>query len=157
MTYPVERVQRFPVKAAQPAPGADWALTPTGLGGWRILSLTAQLVTSAAVATRAVALTADDQTSVYFRVPAAGTQLASLPVHYDAFDGSSPAATVGVDTVFDWPNGGLWLPQGHFLRSVTQNIDVADQWSAIVAMVEELPTGRQFYTTPVEPYQTEVW
>ncbi len=157
MTYPVERVQRFPVQAAKPAAGADWALTPTGLGGWRILSLTATLAASAAVANRFVALTADDQTMTYFRVPSGGAQTAGLTLHYSAFDGSSVFAPVGADQELDWPTGGLFLAQGNFLRSVTTGIDVADQWSNITAMVEELPTGRQFLFTPTGSYQVEQW
>lgn len=157
MTYPVERVQRFPVAIAQPAAGADWTLTPTGLGAWRILSLSGLLTTSAAVANRAVALVADDQTVTYFRTPASTVQAASLGIHYSAFDGGSSGLTIGVDQALNWPNGGLVLYQGHRLRSVTTLIDVADQWSQVAALVEELPTGRQLLVTPVEPYQTEEW
>lgn len=157
MTYPVERVQRFPVNAPQPAVGADWTLTPTGLGTWRILSLTAILTASAAVANRNVVLVADDQTTTYFRLPALAAQTAGQVVHYDAFDGSSVSNSLAGDQLLDWPNGGLVLRQGHRLRSITTGIDVADQWSAISAMVEELPSGRQFFVTPVGTYQVEEW
>lgn len=157
MTYPVERIQRFPVNAPQPAAGADWVLTPTGRGAWRILSLTGLLSTSAAVANRAVVLTADDQTSTYLRVQAPSVQAASLAVHYNVMDGSSALALAGNDQTLDWPNGGLVLYEGHRLRSVTGGIDVADQWSQVVALVEELPSGRLALVTPAEPYQVEQW
>lgn len=157
MTYPVERVQRFPVPIPQPAAGADWTLTPTGLGAWRILSLSGLLTTSAAVANRAVAITADDQTATYFRSPAASVQAASLGIHYSAFDGGSGSLTIGVDQVVNWPEGGVVLYPGHRLRSVTTLIDVADQWSQLAALVEEFPTGREILATPINPYQTEQW
>lgn len=157
MTYPVERVQRYVATPPQPAAGADWTLTPTGLGAWRILSLTAILTASGAVANRSVVLVADDQTTTFFRLPALAAQTAGQVVHYDAFDGSSVSNSLTGDQLLDWPNGGLVLRQGYRLRSITTGIDVADQWSAIAAMIEELPSGRRFLTTPVGTYQVEEW
>lgn len=157
MTYPVERVQRYIAQAPQTAPGVDWTLTPTGLGTWRVLSLTAILTASAAVANRTVVLVADDQTTTFLRVPAVAAQTAGQVVHYDAFDGASVSNTLATDQLLDWPRGGLVLPQGYRLRSVTGGIDAADQWSSVAAMVEELPSGRQFLITPAGAYQVEEW
>lgn len=157
MTYPVERVQRFPFPLPQPAAGANFVLTPTGLGIWRILSLVAVLTTSAVVANRAVVFSADDGTTTYFRTPAPSVQAASLALRYAAFDGSSPQATVGTVAVAGWPNSGLALYPGHSLRSAVDNLDVADQWTLVAVMVEELPTGREVSATPVESFQVESW
>lgn len=52
------------------------------------------------------------------------------------------------------PDGGIILQPGWVLSTVTTNIDVADQYSAVVALIETYPTGPQWYGTPIaEPYR----
>lgn len=157
MTYPIERVQRFPVSLPNPPVGTEFALTPTGRGAWRILSLVATLATSAVVANRGVAWTVDDTNGTFFRSPAGAVQINGATVKYAAFDGASVTGLIGTNIAIGWPNGGIVLYEGYRLRSITDNLDAGDQWSAIAALVEELPTGRLALVTPVNEYQVEPW
>lgn len=47
-----------------------------------------------------------------------------------------------------WPDEGLILSQGWHLRTITANIDVADQYSAIAVVVEELASGPDYAVRP---------
>lgn len=51
-----------------------------------------------------------------------------------------------------WPDEGLVLPQGWHLKTVTANIQAADQYSAIALVLEELPSGPEWLGLPAQPY-----
>lgn len=129
------------VQVAAPAAGAEFAIRAPGEGLWRVLSLAFNLVTDATVANRAVSLTADDGTSVYFSTDATAFQAAALTRGYSAWEGSMSLAAISGDAILGFPTRGLWLPVGHSIRSVTTAIQAGDQYAAINAMVEEFPTG----------------
>lgn len=124
-----------------PAAGAEISITPSGLGFWRILSLVFTLTTSAVVANRAPSLAASDGTSRYWRSGAVAVLAASLAGDWSAFPGSTAAGSANGVTHLAFPEGGLLLPPGYRLTTVTAGIDVADQYSAVAALVEELLTG----------------
>jgi hypothetical protein len=74
-------------------------------------------------------------------MPTEVNQGANLTFNYAAFDGS-PMSTAAVSIIhLAWPTNGVVLPIGCSLRSVTVGLDVADQYSNIVAFVEELSAG----------------
>jgi hypothetical protein len=129
------------VKLANPSAGTDFALPVSGIGDWIVESIAFVLTTSAVVANRLVQLSADDGTDVFGRYGAPAIQVASLVQRYSGFIGSTGGGTAGNLTSLAFPTVGLYLPQGGFLRSVTQAIDVGDQYSAIVARVLEAPSG----------------
>jgi len=119
----------------QPAAGHDWAFTPSSGDRVRLLSLTAELVTSAAAANRIVALALKDQSGlVYWSTDAVNPQAASLTVRYNWSRG--PGLTVASTVVTGERIGlslpDLWLQPGDVAESITGAIDTADQWSNIV-------------------------
>jgi hypothetical protein len=136
------------VKVADPAAGAEFALTAPGNGLWRVLSVGFRLVTSAVVANRTAALVADDGTDIFFRTNASLQQAASLTVDYGAFAGASSGGFAGVAGLSPLIQDGVWLQPGWRLRTVTGAIDATDQYSRIVALVEEYPTGPGTEWTP---------
>lgn len=159
-----ERVQRFPVSVTAPAAGADVVIlstgsnvSPPGQGIWRVLSLAFRFTTSAAVVNRFVRLVMDDTNVTYWQTQAADLQAASTQRNYAGFDGSTGALNSGLTEHFAWLNGGLILFPGHRLRTVTVNMDPADQIDQVAMMVEELPSGRYFQTFPAEPLLAEPW
>jgi hypothetical protein len=133
-----------PVPVADPSVGAEFSITPRNCAGWLIRHLKFLFTTSAVAANRAPMLTVDDGTNVYARFVPAANQAASLAVTYAANPGSSRGSATGTGTAIDWPTDGLWLPQGHVLRSVTDARDGGDQFSAIAFVAIEFPT-----TTPL--------
>lgn len=124
-----------------PAAGADWTLTNIGQGLWVVHAWSGILTTSAAVANRVVTVLVDDATDVYLSTVASAVQAATLAHRYGAFDGAAGASPQGTVVPVSWPVGGVMLPQGHRMRVVTEAIDANDQWSAIAALVEEIPAG----------------
>lgn len=119
----------------QPAAGADWSTVPSN-GDWtRVLSITAQLVTSATVANRAPdLLTTDVDGNVIAADGATAVQAAGETLTWDwrprsGFNGTTtPSAVVG-STAPDF-----WLPPGASVATKTVNIAAADQWSAVVVV-----------------------
>lgn len=129
------------VPVSTPAVGTELSLVATGAGLWRVISVAFRFVASAAVATRTVALTADDGTSVYFRSLATIQQTAGQTVDYGAFAGATGAGVAAAAGVVPLTQDGLWLQAGWRLRTSTLAIDGGDQYSNIVAVVEEFPSG----------------
>lgn len=156
VTDPVRRPYVKVVAVPQPPAGTDFTITATEGAVWRVRAVRASLVTSAAVANRTVRLVADDGTSEYFRVRAMSSVVAGATVVHSAFDGSPGLTAVGDTLVMAWPTDGLLLPRGHRLRSLTDLIDVADQWSGVAVLTEIFPEGAgiAWHAGP-EPYATE--
>lgn len=124
------------VQQANPAAGAEFVVTVPAGARWEVLSINAQLVTSAAVANRQpVFQITDGATHVMHNTQFSGNQAASLTFQYSAAEGDS----VAVNAPFN--QGALphncFLLQGWTLQSLTTNIQAADQWSAIWLMVQE--------------------
>lgn len=144
-------IERTVTPDITPAAGAEFSFRPNKGGGWLIKSLRYILAASAAVADRTAALEVSDGTKVYLTTAGLDTLAATESGVFVAFNGG-PAAPVNAAYIpVPWPTDGLWLPQGHTLRSVTFNMDVADQYSEIVARVVEYPSGSERELWPFGP------
>lgn len=148
---PIARI----LEVESPAAGAEISITPNTAAGWLFLSLRFQLVTSVAAATRVVTLSMTNQVREYYRSLASASQITGLTRVYGGFPGASRgSADDGVITL-DMPVQGLWLPIGHTLRTITDLIDVADQYSGIAASIIEFPGGPRETIWPFMPTLTE--
>lgn len=127
----------YRLEAPVPAAGADWAFSPPAGAAFRILGGSAQLVTSAVVANRQVAIVVDDKSVTLFTIEAAAVQAAGATVTYDLLPGCTLTTLTGGHQPVFLPVG-IILSQQFRLRSVTGAIDVGDKWSAIYVLVEEL-------------------
>jgi hypothetical protein len=134
-----------------PAAGDEFTLRANKGGGWLVKSLRFVLEASAAVADRTAALEVTDGDQVLVTFAAHETIAATESGIYQAFPGIGEYAANAALISVAWPHGGLWLPQGYALRSVTFNMDVADQYSEIVARVVEYPSGSERELFPFGP------
>jgi len=148
---PLWRVQQIP----QPVVGAELVISPVNAAGWLIRTMRLQLVADVNVATRAVAFNFTNGTNIWGGVNAAGTVVASATRTFTASCGNSNAVTGTTRGAIDWPTEGIWLPQGHSIVSVTENIQVGDQYSQIVISVIEYPAGSGLVMWPFPPSYTE--
>lgn len=118
------------------AAGSELTYTPTKAAPWKLLCLSAQIVTSATVGNRAPALQFFDQNgTLVCTVPASGTTAASLTVIYSWYIAGAPSpgagAVVGGFASAVLPN--IWFGNGWSFKTKTVNIDTTDQWSAVYA------------------------
>jgi hypothetical protein len=97
-----------------------------------VLSLYAQLVTSATVAARQANLFVSDGVRTWLVLPPAATQAASLTYTYAWSEHASPLA-VGTRQSVGIP--GLVLEPGWSIGTSTALLDGADQWSGIYLAV----------------------
>lgn len=145
----------YPVALPSPAAGAELSLTPTGLGGWLVQSLRWTLTTSAAVGNRTPRLDVTDGTSTLIQLDVPAVIAPSTAVRYQAFEGAFPSVGAGGLVTLSWPVRGVWLAQGYNIRSATAGLDVADQYSSIVAYVLEIPSGSEWYGFPMQLIHVE--
>lgn len=138
-----------------PAPGAEVDITPVGQGFWRIWSIVFHLATSVVVANRIPSFVLTDGANVFWREQASAALAASLAADYTMYQGSQPGVGAGALVRIGFPEGGLYLRQGDHLKTITAGIDVADQWSAVAAMVQELPSGPFFRMDPTDGVYSE--
>jgi hypothetical protein len=144
----LEHTMRRVRPITQPAAGADFSITADLFGAQQIIGLVFTLTTSAAVANRQVTLALDDGTNVTWRAVAAQVQAAGVAVNHQVHLDSPQLALVAGLTIMSFPAEGLLLRRGWRLHSITSLIDVADQFSAIVAHVQELPDGPDYTLEP---------
>lgn len=130
---PFRRVRRI-VSGNAPAVGADWTVTVPAGFTWRLVSVIADLTTSAAVANRDPHFTVSDGTTVFEIVPPSAMQAASLTRHYIWFPGAD-AIAIGAGICQAIPE--LVLPAGFVVASNTVALDVGDQWTKPVLHVIE--------------------
>jgi hypothetical protein len=146
----------YPQRVAAPAVGQEFVLRPTGQGGILVQSITFTLTTSAVVANRIPTLVLSDGTDTILRFQAPTALAASLVATWQAYDGAFPNAGAAGITTLGWPNQGLWIPQGYSLTSVTVGLDGAgDQYSGIIAFVQEFTSGPDYTAQPTELMHTE--
>ncbi len=130
------------ITIAAPAAGAELIqVVPLGRV-WRILSFSATLTASSAVATRVPSIVIDDGSSVLLRVPTGGTITASTSALFQAaaIGGTTNGLTGVALSVVPLPEPMFYVVKpGWRVRTLTQLIDVADQWSAAQMVVDELP------------------
>lgn len=127
------------VRVEQPAAGAEWELKAPGHAYWRVVSVFAQLVADATVASRFAEFIADDQTRTWFRQGTTGATTASETGLYCGHTGAVQATFASLEN-FPLPVAGLLLQPGNRLRTLTTNLQAADQWSNITALVDEIPS-----------------
>lgn len=127
------------VIGTNPAVGVDWFITAPGNATWRIVSIAATLTADATVATRSVEFIADDQSRTWYKQGTVGATTALEASVYCGHTGAVQATFASTDN-FPLPVGGLLLRPGHRLRSLTANLQAADQWSLITALVDEIPS-----------------
>jgi hypothetical protein len=151
MSFGGEVPRRYPTRIVTPAPGAEMVVKPVTVGAWRLLSLVWVLVTSAAVAIRNVQLTLTDGSVTYWLQTTAVTQAATTTQQYKAEPQAIATASISGLVTLPLPPDGLYIPRGHQLATITALIDVADQYSAIVAQIQELPDGPDYTTEPSMP------
>lgn len=123
------------ILVTQPAAGAEWLYKHTGPSWILLRSITWKFVTSAAVATRASRLAVKFGTDLVAQFPPGATQAASLTVQYTASDcglTSGDATTVIVGL-----SNSTILADNMSVGSLTNLIDVADQYSLIAIFGEE--------------------
>lgn len=123
-----------------PAPGAECSDTVPAGSRWRVNSWLTQLTTSVAVANRQVTLIIDDGANILFRIDASAVQLASLIRQYEAYaTGVAPDLS---GSAFRLPAPfPLDLAAGSRIRTLTAAIDVADDYTAPLILVEERIAG----------------
>ncbi len=120
-----------------PAAGADWTFIVPANDRIRPMGIVAALTTSAAVATRQVKFIMDSGVANISMTPAAASQAASLTQIYSFGPGAPNVGVFGTFVQTGIPSG-IWLPPGNRIRVVTDNLQVADQWSAISIHNEHL-------------------
>lgn len=147
----VSFLQTVPI--ANPAAGQEFTIKAPGQGLWRVISLAFTLTTSAAVANRRVSLFADDQTDTYWASGSSVDLTAGVGTRVSAFAGAVATGVLGGAVTIALPHNGLPLQPGHRLRSSTLNLDVADAYTAVRALVQEYPYGPDFEWLPTVPVQ----
>ncbi len=119
-----------------PAAGAEISETvPTG-ARWRVMSFEAALTSSVTVATRGPLLSIDDGANEYFRGDPGNTQPASTTQTYTGAL-NVPNSALRLVSANPWSFADLKMIAGHRLRTVTNNLQVGDQWTAPRYLVEE--------------------
>lgn len=137
--------QRYPrvFKLANPIAGADIAIPVAPGTVWKIVSIQAQLVTSAVVGNRVVGMAVTDGTLTFRKIGGIVTQAASQTIQYTWLKdlGFVSTANGGWGDMNVAPPGPLL--GGWSIITNTLLIDVADQWSNIIVDVVELrpPAG----------------
>lgn len=122
------RRSRIVSGVATPAAGADWSTSVPAGHLWQLLGVTATLVTSAAVANRAVALVLGDGSNPFLTIPAPAVQAASLTGVY-SWAGEGGGYALGVRQLGPLPP--LVLPPSWTVAVSTLLVDATDQWSAV--------------------------
>lgn len=141
LVAPLEREPLYVLRLADDPPaGSDFTLTVPGESVYELVLLRAQLVAGAAVGDRQVALALDDGTSEVFRWVAGDVQTAGQTRDYQLAAGigfETPVARLGV---FLAAIPRLPLAPGFRFRSITANLQTADNWAAPRLYVRETPT-----------------
>lgn len=128
------------VTGAVPAAGAEISDTVPAGRQWILRAARFTLVASAVVAIRRVSLTIDDGLgNVPLQASAAGTQVAGVTQVYSVAAGFSDISNAQAQQVHFALEARL-LP-GWRIRTVTALIDVGDQYTAAVYLVEEFITA----------------
>ncbi len=119
-----------------PAAGAEISVTvPTG-ARWRLISFTANLITSGVVVNRRVALVHDDGVNVYARAFCAANILASSNVFFTWADSYPVFANFDNQQMSALPGQDM-LIGGFRIRTLTLGLDAGDNWGPPQFLVEE--------------------
>lgn len=135
----------------QPAVGVDFVITPPGGVIWRVISMVARLVTSAVVANRLGVFVADNTERAWWKGSAGAFETASSTIDYALHTGVSSPSTGGSVFYIPVPVQGLLLRPSNRLRSTVTALDVGDQWANIMLLVEEIPSGPDYWGDELLP------
>lgn len=116
---------------ANPAPGVDATWTVPAGQTWEIQAVSGKLVTSAAVASRRVGTICNTGTSFFGYAYTDLTQVASVTRSYWFFRTADEFATLDFGNI-QLPLAPVLLPAGYVFSILSENLDVADQWSSLV-------------------------
>lgn len=117
------------VGTVDPAAGAELVAFTVPAGQvWELQSLRFSLVADATVANRRVHLVFDDGTNILAKVPVLSAQAASLTWAYSFVREADNAAVQSLEVVTRLPR--LVLPSGFRVRTVTENLQAGDNFSA---------------------------
>lgn len=126
----------FTLTQAAPAAGAEIVVTVPAGEQWILRALRASLTASVAVANRQPTLAIDDGAgNLSVSVTAGNSQAAGTTNTYNWFPGA-PLQAVSATVFFLTMPPELRLPPGSLIKSVTANIQAADQWSVPVLLIE---------------------
>lgn len=118
--------------------GLDWAVTVPGISRWRVQSVVGLFTTSVAVAARTVRLQILDNIGVpVYETGNNNVQAAGLVIRYSYGPGTGTFQSGPASFVASLPEA-MVLDGGWKIQTVTDNIDVADQWTFIRVVAEEL-------------------
>jgi hypothetical protein len=121
------RRSRLVEVGAEPAAGADWAVTVPAGELWELVTVQAELVTDATVADRRPILSIGDGVATFASIPSVAVQAASLTVAH--LWGQNLAATDG-GSAQAMPLPKLLLQPGWTVAVDSTNLQAADAWSA---------------------------
>lgn len=112
-----------------PAPGAEIGLGVSGFGCHTLDYVCFQLITSAAVAVRTVALQFQPGTVNLITIPASATQIASITRNYTFIRATTLPANTATETFTQLPTFGLC--RNDAIVTVTTNLQAGDQFAII--------------------------
>lgn len=129
-----------PVYVKSPAAGADWKYTVDGRYYERLISARYVFTASAVVANRTIVLDITDANGVIIGEAAGSAAITANAVYHEFFSTSAPDYAYNpASSVYHWfPD--LLLPPGWSVQSVTTGIDVGDQYSSLVLLVQRYPS-----------------
>lgn len=124
------RRSRIVAPIASPAAGADFTIPVPSGHLWSLVSVFAQLVTSAVAGNRAPRFFVSDGIATWFLIPPAAVQGLTLTVTYCWHPFATPLSVGGAQAVAIPP---LDLEPGWSFGVSTALLDAGDQWSGIRA------------------------
>lgn len=134
---PQDQGNLITVRVDSPAAGAEFELTVPAGRVWRLISLRCLLTTDATVQTRLTNLDFLDGSDIYLSTGSSGGVPASTNGSVTLAPGTPPFNASATDLQWLGAPNNLLLRPGDIIRSRTENIVAADQYSQIVLRVEE--------------------
>lgn len=134
----IERGVRRSFTIPNPAAGANWSVNVPGGRMWRLVGGQAFFQASAAVGSRNLGLnvqTAQTAMQVSYNSTAIAAAGNGSAIYTPSGAGVLAAS---INTLLPVPFTPTWLEPGDTLRSITANLDAADQYSNITLWIEEL-------------------
>lgn len=124
------------VTGSTPAAGADISESVPGNRRWQLIAFRATLNTSAAVASRVPQFTLDDGANIFFSMGPNTTEPASQAFKFVFAPGMQLTTDQNQNLSIPAPNVTL-LKGGFRIRTITANIQAADQWTAPQYLIQE--------------------
>jgi hypothetical protein len=124
------------IVGTNPAAGVEITETVPAFTRWRLISLHANLQTSAVVANRIVHVQLDDGANLFFQSDPNENQAASSLYGYNFTSGPLLNSALSQQVMLPLPLTPLLGP-GYRIRTLTAALDGGDDWSAPVYLVEQ--------------------